>query len=138
MAARPEGIHDAGHWRAVYAQLAALADRIGTVGFIDVGGGLGVSYDPDAEPWCNTVLFDLYYLLGETSVMVAVPHGFGLSITEAVPEGRMPDAPQSAYIALRDGNYESYREGLNLEPVLALPEGMLYRNLDADCTETAQ
>jgi hypothetical protein len=95
-------------------------------------------YDPDAGPWCNTVLFDLFYLLGETSVMVAVPHGFGLSITEAVPEGRMPDAPQSAYIALRDGNYDSYRGELNLEPVLPLPEGMLYRNLDADCASTAQ
>ena len=45
------GIHDADHWRAVYAQLAALADRIGTVGFIDVGGGLGVAYDPEAEPF---------------------------------------------------------------------------------------
>jgi hypothetical protein len=45
----------------------------------------------------------------------------------------MPEAPQSAYIALRDGNYESYRDGLNLEPVLPLPEGMLYRNLDAPC-----
>lgn len=95
-------------------------------------------YDPDAEPWCNTVLFDLFYLLGETSVMVAVPHGFGLSITEAVPNGRMPSAPQSAYIALRDGNYETYREGLNLAPVLALPEGMLYRNLNADCTAPTQ
>lgn len=90
-------------------------------------------YDPDAGPWCNTVLFDLFYLLGETSVMVAVPHGFGLSITEAVPEGRMPAEPQSAYIALRDGNYESYRGALNLEPLLRLPEGMLYRNLDAAC-----
>lgn len=95
-------------------------------------------YDPNAAPWCNTVLFDLFYLLGETSVMVAVPHGFGLSITEAVPEGRMPSAPQSAYIALRDGNYESYRDGLNLAPVLALPDGMLYRNLDADCDNTGQ
>ncbi len=45
------GIHDADHWRAVYAQLAALADGIGTVGFIDVGGGLGVAYDPEAEPF---------------------------------------------------------------------------------------
>ena len=95
-------------------------------------------YDPDAGPWCNTVLFDLYYLLGETSVMVAVPHGFGLSITEAVPEGRMPDAPQSAYLALRDGNYASYREKLHLEPILALPDGMLYRNLDADCAGPPQ
>ncbi|TNJ33666.1 bifunctional aspartate kinase/diaminopimelate decarboxylase [Arenimonas terrae] len=45
------GIHDAGHWRTVYAQLASLAEGIGSIGFIDVGGGLGVSYDPDAEPF---------------------------------------------------------------------------------------
>jgi len=45
------GIHDAQHWHSVYAQLAALAEGIGTVGFIDVGGGLGVAYDPEAEPF---------------------------------------------------------------------------------------
>ena len=45
------GIHDAQHWHAVYAQLAALAEDIGSIGFIDVGGGLGVAYDPDADPF---------------------------------------------------------------------------------------
>ncbi|MDX2301042.1 MAG: bifunctional aspartate kinase/diaminopimelate decarboxylase [Xanthomonadaceae bacterium] len=45
------GIHDAAHWREVYAQLAALAEQIGTVGFVDVGGGLGVPYEPQAEPF---------------------------------------------------------------------------------------
>jgi bifunctional diaminopimelate decarboxylase / aspartate kinase len=43
------GIVDPGHWRTVYALLAALADGIGTVESIDVGGGLGVAYEPDAE-----------------------------------------------------------------------------------------
>ena len=43
------GIVDPAHWRAVYAQLAALADGIGTVSSIDVGGGLGVAYEPEAE-----------------------------------------------------------------------------------------
>jgi len=43
------GIHDAGHWREVYGRLAAVAEGIGTVSAIDIGGGLGVSYDPDAE-----------------------------------------------------------------------------------------
>ena len=45
------GILDARHWRDVYAQLAALADGIGTVSMIDIGGGLGVAYEPDAEPF---------------------------------------------------------------------------------------
>jgi bifunctional diaminopimelate decarboxylase / aspartate kinase len=43
------GIVDPEHWRTVYARLAALADGIGTVASIDVGGGLGVAYEPDAE-----------------------------------------------------------------------------------------
>ena len=45
------GIHDARHWHTVYASLAAIAEGIGTVSFIDVGGGLGVAYDPEAEPF---------------------------------------------------------------------------------------
>jgi bifunctional diaminopimelate decarboxylase / aspartate kinase len=43
------GIIDPEHWRTVYARLAALADGIGTVASIDVGGGLGVAYEPEAE-----------------------------------------------------------------------------------------
>ncbi len=42
------GVFDASHWRTVYAQLAAIADGIGSIESIDVGGGLGVPYEPDA------------------------------------------------------------------------------------------
>jgi diaminopimelate decarboxylase/aspartate kinase len=53
----------------VYAQLAALAEGIGTVGFIDVGGGLGVAYDPEAEP------FDVAaYAAALAEVKAAYPH----------------------------------------------------------------
>ena len=45
------GIDHAAHWRDVYAQLAALADGIGTVDTIDIGGGLPVPYTPDAQPF---------------------------------------------------------------------------------------
>ena len=37
------------HWRAVYAELAGLADGIGTVEIIDIGGGLPIPYKPDAR-----------------------------------------------------------------------------------------
>lgn len=40
------GILDAGHWAEVYAQLASLAERIGSVAFLDIGGGLGVPSHP--------------------------------------------------------------------------------------------
>jgi len=40
------GILDDTHWGDVYAQLASLAERIGSVSFIDIGGGLGVPSHP--------------------------------------------------------------------------------------------
>ncbi|MEO8160147.1 MAG: bifunctional aspartate kinase/diaminopimelate decarboxylase, partial [Arenimonas sp.] len=43
------GITDVSHWPQVYAQLAELAEQIGGVCAIDVGGGLGVAYEPDGE-----------------------------------------------------------------------------------------
>ena len=50
------GIEDPQHWRGVYAQLAGLADSVGTVETIDIGGGLPVPYTPGAPqfhltPW---------------------------------------------------------------------------------------
>jgi len=42
------GIAESSHWAEVYARLASLADAVGTVASIDVGGGLGVPYEPDA------------------------------------------------------------------------------------------
>ena len=43
------GIVDVTHWPLVYAQLVNLAERIGTVSAIDVGGGIGVPYEPEGE-----------------------------------------------------------------------------------------
>jgi len=43
------GIQDVAHWPQVYAQLVNLAEQIGTVSAIDVGGGIGVPYKPDAD-----------------------------------------------------------------------------------------
>ena len=41
------GIFEIGHWREVYAQLAALAERFGRVDTLNIGGGLGVPSRPD-------------------------------------------------------------------------------------------
>ena len=40
------GVLDAAHWGEVYAQLASLAERIGSVVFLNIGGGLGVPAHP--------------------------------------------------------------------------------------------
>ncbi len=45
------GIDNPGHWREVYADLAGLAEQIGTVDTLDIGGGLPVPYTPDARPF---------------------------------------------------------------------------------------
>ena len=62
--ARPLGVRIAGihahlgsgighprHWREVYAELAGIADGIGTVDTIDIGGGLTIPYKPDDVPF---------------------------------------------------------------------------------------
>ena len=43
------GIVDVGHWPQVYSQLVEIAEQIGTISAIDVGGGFGIAYQPDAE-----------------------------------------------------------------------------------------
>ena len=40
------GVLDAGHWGEVYAQLASLAERIGSISVLNIGGGLGVPAHP--------------------------------------------------------------------------------------------
>ncbi|GLQ94798.1 bifunctional aspartate kinase/diaminopimelate decarboxylase [Dyella acidisoli] len=40
------GILDVKHWSEVYSQLATIAERIGSVAFLDIGGGLGVPSHP--------------------------------------------------------------------------------------------
>ncbi|QNP41126.1 bifunctional aspartate kinase/diaminopimelate decarboxylase [Lysobacter solisilvae (ex Woo and Kim 2020)] len=45
------GIDDPRHWRGVYAELAGLADSVGTIETIDIGGGLPIPYTPDAQPF---------------------------------------------------------------------------------------
>lgn len=45
------GIDNPAHWREVHADLASLAEQIGTVDTLDIGGGLPVPYAPDARPF---------------------------------------------------------------------------------------
>jgi diaminopimelate decarboxylase/aspartate kinase len=40
------GILDAAHWGEVYGQLAALAERVGSITVLNIGGGLGVPSHP--------------------------------------------------------------------------------------------
>jgi len=44
------GVLDPKHWGEVYSQLASLAERIGSVAFLNIGGGLGVPSHPGEAP----------------------------------------------------------------------------------------
>jgi diaminopimelate decarboxylase/aspartate kinase len=44
------GILDAAHWRDVYVQLASLAEKIGSVRVLNIGGGFGVPARGDEQP----------------------------------------------------------------------------------------
>ena len=44
------GVLDAAHWAHVYAQLASLAERIGTLRALNIGGGLGLPQRAGEQP----------------------------------------------------------------------------------------
>lgn len=50
------GVLDATHWGEVAAQLAALAERIGSIEVLNIGGGLGVPMHPGEQPLDLTAL----------------------------------------------------------------------------------
>lgn len=43
------GIFEPAHWREVHARLVAVAEQLGSVEHLDLGGGLGVAYEPGGE-----------------------------------------------------------------------------------------
>ena len=45
------GIESPTHWAQVYSELIGIAEQIGSVEWIDMGGGLPIPYTPDAEPF---------------------------------------------------------------------------------------
>lgn len=91
-----------------------------------------LAYNPDApNPWCNTVLHSAYYIFGPTSVLLAVDPGIGLS--SPLLEGQYRFPPKSRYLMLDTDTYTNLAAKLHVEPLLDIPGGKLYRNLDAPC-----
>ncbi len=101
------GILDPRHWAQVYGELASLADRIGTVAFLDVGGGLGV---PAAE--------------GETPLDLAALDAALLEVKRAYPHYALRMEP---------GRYLVAEAGVLLARVTQIKhkEGVTYLGADA-------
>lgn len=121
------GILDADHWREVYAQLAALAQRFTRIETINIGGGLGVPTRSDEAPLDLAALdaclneikqaypqFQLWmepgrYLVAEAGVLLA-------RVTQTKRKGEYHyvgvDAGMNSLI--RPALYEAWHEIVNL------------------------
>jgi hypothetical protein len=90
-------------------------------------------YNPDADPWCNTILFPVRFV---DSRMLYVPAGMGISFfydTFPVPTVEKPI--RSHYLLLDERNFDRLDAGYLRTEVLAETEfGTIYRNLDAGCS----
>ncbi|TDR48529.1 aspartate kinase [Tahibacter aquaticus] len=121
------GILDAGHWREVYAQLAALAQRFGRIEAINIGGGLGVPARPGDAPLDLAALdaflceiktaypqFQLWlepgrYLVAEAGVLLA-----RVTQTKRKGEYRYVGVDTGMNSLIRPALYEAWHEIVNL------------------------
>ena len=121
------GIDDPRHWRDVYASLAGLADNVGTVETIDIGGGLPVPYTPDAQAfdlglWRDGLdeikaAYPRYGLVIEPGrYLVAEAGALLLTVTQVVEKDgiRRIGADAGMNALLRPAMYEAYHGIHNL------------------------
>jgi len=121
------GILDVAHWKDVYVQLASIAERIGSVRALNIGGGLGVSSRADEAPLDLAALgaalaevktaypqFELWaepgrYLVADAGVLLG-------TVTQLKRKGDVYyvgcDAGMNSLI--RPALYEAYHEIVNL------------------------
>lgn len=88
-------------------------------------------YTSDApSPWCNTVMMSQYYIFYELQLVTAIPGGIGLSFDF----GDLTDPPfRSRYLLMHDDIYVLYASELSVLPLLDVPNGKLYLNLESAC-----
>ncbi len=87
-----------------------------------------IVYNPDTpNAWCNSLLHTYQYF-SNPEILLAVDKAVGLSW---LYHSYLPY--KSRYLLFDDGTYNYRQEQLNVEPLLTVPDGRLYLNLDADC-----
>jgi diaminopimelate decarboxylase/aspartate kinase len=121
------GILDATHWRDVYVQLASIAEKIGSVHVLNIGGGLGVPSRADESPLDLTALgvalaevktaypqFELWaepgrYLVADAGVLLA-----RVTQTKRKGEVRYVGCDAGMNSLIRPALYDAYHEIVNL------------------------
>jgi diaminopimelate decarboxylase/aspartate kinase len=121
------GILDIAHWKAVYGELAALAERVPSVRCIDIGGGLGVPNEPGELPLSMAALdaalaevkalyprFELWiepgrYLVAEAGVVLT-------RVTQVKRKGqtRFVGVDAGMHTLIRPALYEAWHEIVHL------------------------
>jgi hypothetical protein len=94
-----------------------------------------VSFEPDApNRWCNTFTYNLYYLGAHSPLVLAVEPGIGLTFIMNTRQSQQASFPlQARWLLLTDDFVSRHQDQLRVERLLAVPNGALYRNLDAPC-----
>ncbi|MGH8042341.1 MAG: bifunctional aspartate kinase/diaminopimelate decarboxylase [Rudaea sp.] len=133
------GILDIAHWKDVYVQLASLAEKIGSVRALNIGGGLGVPARADETPLDLAALsaaltevktaypqFELWaepgrWLVADAGVLLA-----RVTQTKRKGEVRYVGCDAGMHCLIRPALYEAYHGIVNLT------------RLDAAATELVQ
>lgn len=91
-----------------------------------------IEYEPDAaNPWCNTLLHSHLYLWTQTSIVMSMPTGIGLSTT--FEQADMPPPYQARWLMLTDEEFAQWEDELDVEVLMIVPFGKLYRNNASAC-----
>ncbi|TLY49113.1 MAG: bifunctional aspartate kinase/diaminopimelate decarboxylase, partial [Gammaproteobacteria bacterium] len=133
------GILDATHWKEVYIQLASLAEKIGSVRALNIGGGYGVPARADEAPLDLAAVaaglaevktaypqFELWsepgrFLVADAGVLLA-----RVTQTKRKAGFRYVGVDAGMHTLIRPALYEAYHDIVNLS------------RLDAEATELAQ
>jgi hypothetical protein len=100
-------------------------DRRGSYELADAIEGR-IVYRRDVSRWCNTLLTSQF-----PPHLVVVPAGIGISVVREPNE--MTVAPHSHYLLLDDAARADFRVPIRVTPLVTLPYGTLYVNLDSGC-----
>jgi len=124
------GILDAKHWKEVHVQLASIAEKIGTVRALNIGGGYGVPARADEAPLDLAAVaanlaevkaaypqFELWsepgrYLVADAGVLLA-----GVTQLKRKGEFRYVGVDAGMHTLIRPALYEAYHEIVNLSRI---------------------
>jgi len=125
----PSGVQMAQKWTQDYVQ---QHERLGKLDKWNHRIDAGVHYDQHpVSAWCNTLTHTVYYAFVSTYTLLAVDPGMGLSMLLTDEDVHLPF--KARYLLLDNDFIARHAADLHVQPLLPVPGGNLYLNLDAPC-----